>query len=396
MGITTLLAYLIGNRQAILTIAGSRWALAIGCFFVLSAGFAREYDGEDLAHEPWHVLIPLGVSLVSSFTLYALTFLSRGGLFPRFVSGYLSFLALFWMTAPMAWLYAIPYERFVEPVEAMKLNLATLAVVSFWRVALMVRVLMVWFRFRFFWAACTVMMFADGVALLAVGFAPMPVLHLMGGVRLAPTEALMAATAGSVFCFGGCTLPFWFMGWATAHVTRPEGGKPAGLISLRPTPSLWLLAIVSAAVWPFILPFTQPEQRLRRLADAEFRTGNLAGALDLMSRHSREEFPPHWMPPPHYIALRLYEGDQLLETWRILLERSRAPWVREIYIEKLRTLLVNLHVADDEAAKAVANVLAQLPEGDDLMMQAESERLQELPANLKTAVEASRGVKEGQ
>jgi hypothetical protein len=81
----------------------------------------------------------------------------------------------------------------------------------------MVRVLMVWFQFKFIWAACTVLFFADGVALLAVMFAPMPILHLMGGVRLAPTEAILAATAGSVFCFGGCTLPFWFVGWATAH-----------------------------------------------------------------------------------------------------------------------------------------------------------------------------------
>jgi len=59
MGIGTLLRYLIGDRKAILAIAGSRHSLWIGFLFVLSAGLAREYDGEDLLHEPWHALIPL-------------------------------------------------------------------------------------------------------------------------------------------------------------------------------------------------------------------------------------------------------------------------------------------------------------------------------------------------
>jgi hypothetical protein len=390
MGITTLLAYLVGNRQAILTIAGSRWALALGCLFVLSAGFAREYDGEDLSHEPWHVLIPLVVSLGAAFALFTFAFLSRGGFFPPFVSGYLSFLALFWMTAPMAWLYAVPYERFVDPVEAMRLNLSTLGLVSLWRVALMVRVLMVWFQFKFIWAACTVLFFADGVALLAVMFAPMPILHLMGGVRLAPTEAILAATAGSVFCFGGCTLPFWFVGWATAHAARPKQGQPAQLISSRPSMPLWLLAVLSVALWPIVLPHTQPEQRLRRLADATLRAGQIAEALELMSRHSPDDFPPHWAPPPHRITLRLYGNDPLLETWGVLLQRPTAPWVRALYVEKLRTLLLNVRSADTDAANALAELLVWLPEGEQLLAEAARERQDELPDELKAAVEAAR------
>jgi hypothetical protein len=367
MGITTLLAYLVGNRQAILTIAGSRSALVLSCLFVLSAGFAREYDGEDLSHEPWHVLIPLVVSLGAAFALFTLACLSRGGFFPPFVSGYLSFLALFWMTAPMAWLYAVPYERFVDPVEAMRLNLSTLGLVSLWRVALMVRVLMVWLQFPFFGAVCTVLLFADGVALLAIVFAPMPVLHLMGGVRLAPTEAVLVATAGTVFCFGGCTLPCWFVGWATAHAARPKKGQPVELIKARPSGPLWLLAVFSVAVWPFVLPHTQPEQRLRRSADTLFKAGQFAEALDLMSQHSPDDFPPHWAPPPHQITLRLYNDDPLLEAWRVLLERPTAPWVRALYVEKLRTLLLNVRSAEADAANVLAELLVRLPEGEQLL-----------------------------
>ena len=74
MEIRTLLRYLIGDREAILTIARSRHALWIGFLFVLSAAFARDYDGEDLLHEPWHLLLPLVASLGSSLVLFTLAY----------------------------------------------------------------------------------------------------------------------------------------------------------------------------------------------------------------------------------------------------------------------------------------------------------------------------------
>src|SRR5206468_2426101 len=99
--------------------------------FVLSAGLAREYDGEDLLAEPWHLAIPLGASLASSFLLFAVAYVVavfRGAPCEPFYGRYLYFLGLFWMTAPLAWLYAIPYERFLSPVGAVQANLLTLGV----------------------------------------------------------------------------------------------------------------------------------------------------------------------------------------------------------------------------------------------------------------------------
>jgi hypothetical protein len=103
MRTSTLFRYLLGNREAILTIAGNRHALWIGFLFVLSAGFAREYDGEDLLHEPWHLVIPLGASLASSFALFSLAYgvtAAKGALWRAFFTNYASFLGLFWMTEP--------------------------------------------------------------------------------------------------------------------------------------------------------------------------------------------------------------------------------------------------------------------------------------------------------
>ena len=96
--IRTLLLFLIGNRQAILDIAANRQALWIGALFVLSAAFARDYDGEDLLHEPWHLLIPFAASLVASFLLFMLIDFSVSagdGKKSSSFSAYLSFLTLF-------------------------------------------------------------------------------------------------------------------------------------------------------------------------------------------------------------------------------------------------------------------------------------------------------------
>jgi hypothetical protein len=151
MRVRTLLRYLIGDRQAILEVAANPHALWLGLLFVLSAGFAREYDGEDLLHEPWHLLIPLAASLASSFFLYTIAYGAQPlpwGQRRPFFAGYRSFLGLFWMTAPLAWLYAIPYERFWSEGDAARANLATLGLVAAWRVVLMIRVLQVTMRYQ--------------------------------------------------------------------------------------------------------------------------------------------------------------------------------------------------------------------------------------------------------
>lgn len=105
IGLVTLVCYLAGRRDAILALAGNRSTLWVGFLFVLSAGFAREYDGEDLLAEPWHLLIPLAASLVSSLLLFGLVLLAaRRHKMQEGSAGrlYLQFLGLYWMTAPLA------------------------------------------------------------------------------------------------------------------------------------------------------------------------------------------------------------------------------------------------------------------------------------------------------
>ena len=140
MSIITLLKFLVGNREAILQIGRTPAVLWLGGLFVLSAGFAREYDGKDLLAEPWHLAIPFAASLATSFLLFCLVYaiaLARGIDRQPFLNAYRSFLTLYWMTSPLAWLYAIPVERMYSAGDAMRANLWLLGIVALWRVALM-------------------------------------------------------------------------------------------------------------------------------------------------------------------------------------------------------------------------------------------------------------------
>jgi hypothetical protein len=111
------------------------------------------------------------------------------------------------MTAPLAWLYAIPYERFMTAAGAMKANLATLALVALWRVLLISRVLCVFLNFRPMTALCLVMTFANAVALALLFFLPVPLLSVMGGVRMSEGDRILLGAGWDVFTLGCLSLP---------------------------------------------------------------------------------------------------------------------------------------------------------------------------------------------
>jgi hypothetical protein len=262
MGIVTLFRFLVGDRGAILQLASTPWTLVVGFVFVLSAGFAREYDAEDLLHKPWHLLLPLGASLAASLVLFCFLKPSTADSDPSFFSGYLSFLGLFWMTAPLAWLYAIPYERFLGSDESMQANLGTLGLVAAWRVILMMRILFVLFGYTVVEAFCLVMAFADALALPALIFVPQQILSGMSGIQQSNREALLAGVGFQVGLAAGCTSPIWFV-LGVGHWLMSEPHWQAVPLSNRSRPgwALWALAGASVAIWAVILPFTQPVQR---------------------------------------------------------------------------------------------------------------------------------------
>jgi hypothetical protein len=343
MTLLTLAKYLVGSREAILSVARSPQAIWIGLLFVLAAGFAREYDGEDLLHEPWHLLIPLGASLASSLVLYLLVRLAayrRQASEPTLVHGYIDFLTLYWMTAPLALLYAIPFERFLSAADATRANLWLLGLVALWRVLLITRVISVIYQASFVAAFFVVMLFADTLAVVILGMTPLPIVGIMGGIRLSESEQVLHNVGWAIRVLGTLTWPLWLIGAcvvaarrqpAWSYVPADAGG------SVRAARQLWIGAIAAVAAWGFVLPLTQPEQRLRRQDERDLRAGRIDEALATMSAHQRDDFPPHWDPPPR-VAYREATPD-IVELQARLNRANVAPWVHAVFAQKFENSL---------------------------------------------------------
>jgi hypothetical protein len=392
MRLRTLYLYLIGNREAILALASSRWTLALGALFVLSAGLARDYDGEDLLHGPWHLLVPFAASLAASFGLFVLAWWGcrwPKGAGPSFIRTYAAFLGLFWMTAPLAWFYAIPYERFLTPLGAVRANLITLGIVAAWRVALMVRVLIVAWNYRVWDAIFVVMAFGDCVALVAITFLPINLMDVMSGARGAASDVELRSVGCGVLQLGICSgvllLPALV---STITSTTTKSSAPSWpQAAARPTVVFWGLALGSLLIWAPLLPGPQAEQQLRWKVESDFHEGRIGSAIAEMSAHAPNDFPPHWQPPPRYVSYYEWGKDaQLLAIWEVLLAEQPAPWVREVYLIKLRDFLRHARgISSDNAVKWV-EVLTKLPETPMLIGELENELHDDFPDWLRVGL----------
>jgi hypothetical protein len=379
MTLATLCRFLVGDRRAILDIGATRGAWRVGIVLVLSAGLAREYDHEDLLHEPWHALLPLAASLATATLLYALIRVvawRRSGTGWPAQGGYPAFLGLYWATAPLAWLYAIPVERFLPADRAVAANLWLLSIVSVWRVLLMTRVVGVVWRCHGWEAFQIVGLFAWSVATAVLSQTPLPLLSIMGGIELAPAEAILAETTFLVTLCLFLSSPFWVICGLAILLLRRQAGGPwtpddsfaSG--SLGVARSLWAFSGLAVAVGLSLLPLSQPEQRLRHAAEGALLRDDPEAAIRLMAAHDRADFPPHWDPPP-----RPGFGERkprLTDIVEAIATVDPPAWVREIFFAKATNAeypawdggpLLRL---DDEALARYVAVLERIPEGQRL------------------------------
>ncbi len=377
----TLLRFLIGNRYAILRIAGDRYAPWIGFVFVLSAGFAREYDGEDLLAEPWHLLLPLGASLVASLVLYDFVrnaSRSVDALPALYWPDYASFLGLFWMTAPLAWLYAIPYERFLTYEAATDANVYTLGIVAAWRVALMIRVISVCADLSLRGAIGLVWLFgilAAFVALIANWVTNIQVFGLMGGLRSGEEgfhrAHQWAQFFNGLFCFA--LLPSLLLaGWLCGDRRGEKGWLVRQEAGPRPTLPVLGLAALSLVVWVPILPLTQPEQQRRRVVERALREGDYQAAARTLADHPRETFPPHWRPPFNSFKAfaRFRDVHQTLGMLVALHEQSGPDWASAVYSRRLLLLIEGKPRGRVDELAILADALPRFPEGRALLDEA--------------------------
>ncbi len=368
----TIPEYLVGRRRAILEVVSDRAALGVAALLVLSAALARNYDRSSLLDQPWRLLGPFAASMAISGVLFLVVYgfaRMKGMESPGIGRAYLAFLALYWMMAPMAWLYGIPYERFQEPMAAIDSNLWTLALVSIWRVALMTRVVSVIFGLRVRVALALVMLVADVMALVTLYLVPLPVVNLMGGIP-EQQEVAWAALLASLLCW--VTLPIWIVLTliaAFSHRNNPEWRVPEPSNSNGGRRAVLACAMVASAAWGVLLPFTQPEQILAHRVDRAYREDGPAAALALMSAHDRDAFPPDWHLPPWR-----FDGDppvsEFLDMLEALADHPHVDWVGASYTRRFRNRFAHEYAWPEELlgrqAVRLASILSRLREGPEM------------------------------
>src|SRR5688500_8263915 len=111
----TILKFQFGNTMAIHDVARNHCSVHIGCLLVLITAVPRNYDQSYLFSSPFWLFGPLLFSFFSRTFLFICLYyrfirpnLDEGTVRPSTGSQWVSFMSLFWMTAPVAWLYAIP------------------------------------------------------------------------------------------------------------------------------------------------------------------------------------------------------------------------------------------------------------------------------------------------
>jgi hypothetical protein len=373
LGLATIRRYLIGDRAAILALGADRDTPFVGVLLVLSAGLARSYHTADFLAQPWRLLAPFAVSTVMATVLLMTTLIG-----PRKVSAddhprktgflrgrFLPFLGLFWMTAPLAWLYGIPYGRFADPLTATEAKVWTLGVVSVWRVLLMTRVLSVLSGRSAVATFFHVMLVADGVVAIALSAVKAPLIQFMGEIPLTASEHFLADTVLLTRIAAVLSFPVWLIGAGIAFF-RPRKWSLALPMERSASKEVWFVAVASVVLGMIGLLWTQPELRLATRAESLLRDGYIEEALALMSGRRPGDFPPHWEPPP-----RVGYGEEsppLLDVIEAIVRTPAADWVRQAYLSSFERRFLRGHddAIDPQAWSRAMRLFDLLPEGKSL------------------------------
>lgn len=291
-----LFLYLFGNRRSIESVAATPWAWLVGAVFVLSAGIARNYDHLDLLRQPSWFIGPFVASLISSVFVFLWVFTGlkmhalkeKGGNFA-------TFLKLVWLTAPCAWIYGLPVESFTDLVTATKWNIAFLAIVSLWRVAIIVRAVCVLTDAPWPRVSLLVIAPASLEMMFASFFKGMSLVGIMGGVRLPPHDELLRdvtgfTTVASFWIFIAAVIALFFVkGRASAPFSRAFTGFPKNSLAV---------AVLSLLVWIAIAIPVQPRIQNRHRLEQLIDSGNIEAAIAFASSKNRGDFPGiHYLAP---------------------------------------------------------------------------------------------------
>lgn len=361
--LTTLVRFLIGRSDAIWSIALCKHGWILGCLFVFSAGLAREYDRSDLLAEPIHLALPFNASIVTSFMLYLFV---RAFAWSKAVSKpptYLEFLQVYWMTAPLAWLYAIPVEYWFNAADAVSANFWLLGIVAIWRVALMIKVLETLFGTPLKVGTALVFAFGDFVLILALTFSPIPVLDIMSGNRLSPAERVVQEVSLYATGLAWISIPVWLIGLKLAT----DSAKWAPVVRPAQSPPRLRLDVISTAIAVLVIGaglcgIEQPKWRNATAIHRSVAQDDFESAIKRLSLLTQDNFPRHWeLPPNPNYRFSAAEPRRIIRFYLASLQSTEAPaWVREGLQDKVIRGFTShfqgdemFHAVDDEELKSI-------------------------------------------
>jgi hypothetical protein len=331
---------LLGNRTSIVRFTHARQGLLLGAFFVAVAAFAREYDAVSLQHNFWDLAAPFAASLLLASVLFV--FLSVGCVIDVRVKGgftldnYRRFVVGYWATAPLAWLYAIPFETLLTEIDAVRANLCLLTIVSLWRVFLFPRIVSVCFDVPYtialFWIGLPCIIVA-GLGLVRLQF---DLIGVMGGLRLTDSETVVFQFREQVLQFLGfafwATLLAWFASifFVATRKKQPtaETLAPSSIAVttwLIPVPMILLLA---AGLYRF-----QPSLANAAETDRLLKRGEFQEAVEWISAKGQLAFPVAWDPLPQ-IRVSDNVDPSIAELVDQLELVPAPPWITRLLLDR--------------------------------------------------------------
>ncbi len=409
--------FYLGNADAIRQLAADPWTLAIGALLVLSAGLARHYDSHDLRQQWWRLLVPFAASTLAATGLFLVLLpITRGGS-ATFSMG-LGLLGLFWLTAPLAWLYGLPFERLWPPQQAARNRRWALAIVAAGRVTLMTRCVGVLLGYDGWSSLLIVAGFAVPAALLAMSLASLLMhrseqrqLHraemegvaaariVINGMAMIPDNIpedgklivpfpdrpnLEPPSDPSAGCALGCLALIVFVLSAVAlpaWIGLPQRWppEPMGAAAGTPSPAVWEAATLAVLFWVPWLLLCQPAQWRRTWFIQRLCFAPLEETIrDLAARHPGD-FPQRW-DPAAVLAREEFAG-RMLEAARLAADLPAESWVRRCFLNRLGPMVpLWLHplklwleqreqMQDDQLRNLawLQELLRKLPEGPELL-----------------------------
>lgn len=298
------LLFLFGVRTSIERVLRCPRAIWMALALVGTAALAREYDAVSLLHDPRDLLAPFAASLLigSIVFVFVMIGLALSGRRSQSVwRDYRLFMTGYWMTAPLAWMYAFPIEIMTDELTALKFNLAMLSIVSIWRVLLFSRVVAIQFAVPMLAVLPLVLLPCMMIAIVALFAATLSMVSIMGGIRLTQTQQTLVDFQTNVFaiCFYG-VIPILIL--TTVAIgklrSRHESGEGLRPLDGKIRRRAWTLPIAVVCLLLAGASGFQPRLFRANDVDALLRNEEVVKAIEKMQDNGRDAFPIVWDPPP--------------------------------------------------------------------------------------------------